>query len=497
MKLRWLVVVVFLAGCGQAPEVRVGSKKQPESVILGEMVALLAGNTGARVDYQRGRALGGTEFLWKALINDEIDVYPEYTGTISAEILAGKDLRKPKAMREALAEYGIRMSQPLGFNDTYALGMKKESAERLGIRTISDLRKHPGLKLGFSNEFMVRADDGWKGLRERYRLPQKPLPPLEHDLAYQALVNGALDVTDLYSTDAKIRSYKLQVLADDLHFFPSYQAVLLYRSTLQERNPSAVAAFLRLEGRILEDAMIDLNARVELAQEKESQVAADFLAENLGVYLRSRDDSRAAELLRLTRQHLFLVAISLGAAMVVAVPLGILAARWPGAGQGILAVSGVIQTIPSIALLVFLIPLLGIGAQPTIAALFLYSLLPIVQNTYTGLHNIPGQLRESAEALGLSALARLRLVELPMASRTIVAGIKTAAVINVGTATLGGLIGAGGFGEVIFNGIPKGDFIGLILWGAVPAALLALFVLGLFELAERWLVPKGLRLKAP
>jgi osmoprotectant transport system permease protein len=160
----------------------------------------------------------------------------------------------------------------------------------------------------------------------------------------------------------------------------------------------------------------------------------------------------------------------------------------------ILAIVGIVQTIPSLALLVFLIPFLGIGGLPAMVALFLYSLLPIVRNTYAGLHDIPIQIRESAEALGLRAAARLRLVELPMAARAILAGIKTSAVINVGTATLGALIGAGGYGQPILTGIRLDD-LGLILEGAVPAAVLALLVQGLFELAERWLVPRGLRLK--
>ncbi len=154
-----------------------------------------------------------------------------------------------------------------------------------------------------------------------------------------------------------------------------------------------------------------------------------------------------------------------------------------------------VQTIPSLALLIFMIPLFGIRERPAIAALFLYSRLPIVRNTYAGLHDIPLHIRESAVALGLPRLARLRLVELPMASRAILAGIKTSAVINVGTATLGGYIGAGGYGQPIFTGLRLDD-MGLILQGAIPAAVLALAAQGLFEIAERFWVPKGLRLKA-
>jgi osmoprotectant transport system permease protein len=189
------------------------------------------------------------------------------------------------------------------------------------------------------------------------------------------------------------------------------------------------------------------------------------------------------------------VGLSLGAAILISLPLGIAAARLPRFGQVILGAVGIIQTIPSLALLVFMIPLLGIGAPPAILALFLYSLLPIVRNTHAGLTTIPLPIRESAEALGLSGGARLGRVELPMASTSILAGIKTSAVINVGTATLGALIGAGGYGQPILTGIRLDD-VGLILEGAIPAAALALLAQGGFELAERYLVPRGLRLKA-
>ena len=179
--------------------------------------------------------------------------------------------------------------------------------------------------------------------------------------------------------------------------------------------------------------------------------------------------------------------LSLGAAILIAIPLGVLAYLRPRLGEVVLAVTCIVQTIPALALLVFLIPWLGIGAKPAIAALFLYSLLPIVRNTHAGLRNLPADVRESAIALGLPTAARLRLVELPLAAPSILAGIKTAAVINVGTATLGALIGAGGYGEPILTGIRLDD-MGLILEGAVPAAILALLVQGAFELAERAVV---------
>ncbi|MEE9255946.1 MAG: glycine betaine ABC transporter substrate-binding protein, partial [bacterium] len=419
---------------------------------------------------------------------------PEYTGTIAQEILAGRGLAGYAAIRSALEKMGVRMSRPLGFNNTYAMGMKKEVARKFGVAAISDLRRLPDLKFGLTNEFLNRGD-GWPSLRSRYALPQRFVRGLDHDLAYRALGSGSVHVIDLYSTDADIAYYDLKILKDDLGHFPVYDAVILYRAGLEKRAPGAVRSILRLEGRIDEREMIGLNSRAKIEKVPESRVAADFLSKSLGVNARSREETLWGRLLRNTRDHLTLVAVSLGAAILVSLPLGILAARQAGIGQVILAVVGVIQTIPSLAVLVFMIPLLGIGGPPAVVALFLYSLLPIVRNTYAGLHDIPPEIRESAEALGLPPGARLRLVELPIASRSILAGIKTSAVINVGTATLGALIGAGGYGQPILTGIRLDD-VGLILQGAVPAAGLALIVQGLFDLAERFFVSEGLRLKA-
>lgn len=474
-----------------AQELRVGSKSFTEAVILGEVIAHLARDAGAQVTHQR--QLGGTQILWSALLRGEIDIYPEYTGTISQEILAGRGITDEDEIRAVLDSLGIRMSRPLGFNNTYAIGMKKEVADSLRITTISDLKNHPALKLGFSNEFMDRAD-GWPGLRDRYALPQPDVRGLDHDLSYRGLESGTIHATDLYSTDAEIQYYDLRVLDDDRAHFPVYNAVILYRADLEERAPEVVAALSRLEGRIPEAAMIAMNARAKLDRVPETRVAADFLSQTFGLDIETRAETWVDRLLRNTGAHLYLVVISLTAAILLAVPVGIVAAKSRQAGQIILGIVGIIQTIPSLALLVFMIPLLGIGGPPAIMALFLYSLLPIVRNTYSGLHDIPLPLRESAEALGLPPVARLRLVELPTASRTILAGIKTSAVINVGTATLGALIGAGGYGQPILTGIRLDD-IGLILEGAVPAAALALLAQGLFELVERLFVPRGLRLK--
>jgi osmoprotectant transport system permease protein len=377
------------------------------------------------------------------------------------------------------------MGPALGFNNTYALGMPDALAKRLGIHRISDLRQFPDLRFGFSNEFMARAD-GWPGLKRAYHLPQDHVRGLEHALAYRAIAAGSIAVTDVYSTDANVLYYHLRLLRDDRHYFPDYRAVYLYRADLAKRAPKVVAAINSFAGRISTADMRKMNAAVKLHDKPDTAVAAHFL----GVPNASAGAGFWDRLATRTLQHVYLVGLSLAAAIAIAIPLGIAAVRLPRTGQFILGVVGVAQTIPALALLVFMIPLLGIGGPPAMLALFLYSLLPIVRNTHAGLANIDPALSESGRALGLPPLARLRLIELPLALRPILAGIKTAAVINIGTATLGALIGAGGYGQPILTGI-RLDSIPLILQGAMPAALLALVVQGLFEAAERVLGPRN------
>lgn len=485
-------IALLFPNVAAAQTVTVGSKTFTESVILGEILTKLTRDAGAEASHRR--EVGGTRVLWSALLRGDIDVYPEYTGTISQEILAGQNVRSDAEIRQALAAQGIGMTRPLGFNNTYAIGVKPETAEKFQLKNISDLAGQPDLALGFSNEFLDRGD-GWPSLRDAYGLPQKNVRGLDHDLAYRGLEAGDIAAMDVYTTDAEIAYYGLTLLADDRGHFPTYNAVVLYRLELEKTAPAAVASFKRLSGTIDAKRMSGMNAAVKLDKKSESAVAAVFLQSTLAVDSTVTETTRGERLWRTTLDHLALVGISLGAAIVIAIPLGIWAWRRPRFGQFILAVVGLLQTVPSLAMFVFMIPLLGIGGPPAIVALFLYSLLPIVRNTHAGLSDIPASIRESAAALGLPPNARLRIVELPLAARSILAGIKTSAVINVGTATLGALIGAGGYGQPILTGIRLDD-VGLILEGAIPAALMALAAQGLFELLERAVVARGLKIRA-
>lgn len=479
-----IAIACCLASAARAEPLSIGSKKFTESYVLAEIAKRSLAEAGIASDHRQG--MGGTIILWEALRTGQIAAYPEYTGTIAEEILKSREPATLETLRTELAKSGVEISGALGFNNTYALVMQRAAAERKQIRTISDLRAHPSLRFGLTHEFISRRD-GWRPLAERYQLAPRDVRGIDHGLGYEALRSGAIGVKDAYSTDAKIAEHDLVTLTDDLGFFPQYKAVFLYRTALSDE---AKAALRKLEGTIDEARMIQLNAEAE--QTKDYARAANL-------YFRGASgasaESLARKIARWTARHLQLTVVSLLLSIVVGVPLGIVASRGGAIGYVILALTSAVQTIPSLALLALLVPLpfFGISARTAIAALFLYGLLPIVRNTASGLQDIAQPIRESALALGLSAGAQLRQVYLPIASRSILAGIKTSAVINVGTATLAALIGAGGLGEPIISGLNLNDHA-TILQGAIPAAVLALLVQWAFELLDRLLIPKGLRL---
>jgi osmoprotectant transport system permease protein len=481
--------VVFTGAAHAQTPIAIGSKRFTESYVLAEIAKTLLERAGFTVTHREG--MGGTVIVWQALLHGDIALYPEYTGTISEEILKAGGPLSPEKMRAALAQQGIGRSADLGFSDSYSIALRRSLAAELGIKTISDLKRFPNLRAGPTPEFLGRQD-GWFPLVERYGLSFASVRGIDHALGYAALASGQIDLKECYTTDAKIAELDLVTLEDDLHFFPQYQAVFLYRLDAPEK---AIAAIRSLEGQISETRMIGLNRKAEDARNYAS-AAADFFAEDnnrsLEAPKRRKFLSLLAPIPRLTVQHLRLVAISLIAAILVSIPLGIAASRPGFLSEIILGTTGVIQTIPSLALLALMIPLFGVGQTPAIIALFLYSLLPIVRSTATGLQMIPASLREASVALGLKPATRLWLIDLPLASPSILSGIKTSAVINVGTATLAGLIGGGGYGEPIQSGLQLNDNA-TVLQGAIPAAVLALLVQAAFSGLDRALIPAGLR----
>ena len=488
-------VVAHLPSAAAAPQppagqpLVVGSKRFTESYILGEIVKQTLAAAGVPAEHRQG--LGNTGILEQALSSGAVDVYPEYTGTIVRELLKREGNPGLAELNTWLAPRGLVAAVPLGFNNSYALALREADAERLNVRTVSDLKRLPqgALVLGLSHEFQARAD-GWPALRKAYDLPQKPGPALDHGLAYEAIHAGQVGLIDIYATDAKVGRYKLRVLVDDLNFFPRYDAVLLMRASV---DPQPMRG---LEGRISAAQMIAMNAQVELDGLTPGQAARRFLAgaaqgadapSTPGTRPRFAQRLFAPDLPRLLLQHLGLVFGSVLLAVVVGVPLGIWAWRVPRLAAPLLGAVGILQTVPSLALLAFLIALLGvIGTLPALLALFVYALLPIVRNTHAGLVGVPAGLTQAATALGLTVRQTLWSVELPLAWPVLWAGISTAAVINVGTATMAAFVGAGGLGERIVAGLAVND-TATMLAGALPAAVLALLVQITFRLMEgRW-----------
>jgi len=495
MRATWFLLLVPLV-CWAQESIQVGSKRFTESYILGEIVAQTVNATASAKAVHR-RGLGNTGILFAALESGAIDVYPEYTGTIAFELL---NLKRPHSIGELnrlLQPRGLAVGVPLGFSNSYALAMTERQAAALGVQRISDLAHLPQLRFGLSQEFFNRRD-GWQALKEAYGLATGKVRGLDHGLAYEAIAGDQVDVVDVYATDAKIVRYGLRRLIDDRRFFPAYDAVLLYRRDLKQRFPGAWAALQALEGRISAARMTTMNAASELSGQSFEHIASAFLG-TAPPGDGSKHRRNFLELLfgsdfwRITGQHCVLVFASLALSIAVGLPLGISAQRAPRWRHLILASAGVLQTVPALALLAFLIAALDrIGTLPAIVALFLYALLPIVRNTYTGLVEVRSSLRESAMALGLPQGTQLFLIELPLAARSILAGIKTSAVINVGTATIAAFIGAGGYGERIVAGLAVNDSA-MLLAGAIPAAAMALIVQGGFDALDRIVVPRGLR----
>lgn len=478
--LGWLPAAAL---AGEA--IRVGSKNFNESYLLAEMTAQLVEDAGFAVERRFG--LGGTLICYRALAEGEIDVYVEYTGTISQAILELPMDTGIETLRQALQPSAVELLPPLGFDNTYAMAMKRRNAEALGIRGIGDLRDHPGLEVVVSHEFLERAD-GWPGLAAAYGL-DLPVSGIEHGLAYQALDDGAIDVTDAYSTDGEVERYDLLLLTDDRAFFPEYLAVPMVRSAVAEPVRAAIE---RLAGRIDDDTMQHLNASVVFEQRSFADVANGFLVNEGLLTVRDRGTGPAWDLWRNTVRHLQLTAAALGASVVVALVLALAVFQHPAVARGVIYFCGLLQTVPSIALLALMIPLFGIGVLPAIVALFLYSLLPTLRNTVSALTTVDPTLIRVATAMGMTTWEQLRHVYVPLSLPSMLAGIRTAAVICIGTATLAAFIGAGGLGDPIVTGLALND-TGLILQGAVPAAVLALVTELLFELIERWVLPGHLR----
>jgi osmoprotectant transport system permease protein len=487
-----LAIFGLLAGGAMADApIVVGSKAFTEGYVLGEIAAQSI-EAVSKTPVTRKLGMGSTGILFEALKSGAIDVYADYTGTLTEAILKRPDLKSIDAIQQALLAGDLVMSGPLGFDDSYALAVKESFAEQHQLHSISDLAGiEAGIRAAFSYEFMDRKD-GFQGMAASYHLHFAPqhVNRMEHSLTYQAIDDGAVELIDLYSTDAKIEKSRLRVLKDDRGYFPVYQAVWVARKAFTERHPREWQALLSLQGSISAQSMIDMNAQADIQHVSFAAIAAQHLGSEA-----PRSQSLKSSVLQRTREHLWLVGIALLFSVLVGIPLGMAAVRFHAAGQAILILSALIQTVPSLALLCFLIPLFGVGMRPALAALCMYSLLPVVLNTFTGIRSVDPKHLENARAFGLTGRQILFRIVLPLASPTVLAGIKTATIVSIGTATLAALVGAGGYGAPIVSGLSLND-VPTILTGAIPAALMALIAYGIFELLGLVLIPAGLRKQA-
>src|ERR1700716_771884 len=237
-----------------ADTIVIGGKIFTESYVLGEIGAQ-AIEASSQVPVTRKLGMGNTGILFEALKSGAIDVYPDYTGTLAEAILKRPELRSLDEIRRALAEYGLTISGSLGFNDTYALAVKEEFAEKHQLHSIGDLMPiESGISAAFSYEFMDRKD-GYPGLVESYHLtfnPQK-VNRMEHTLSFQAIDQNAVDLIDVYSTDAKIKKLNLRLLKDDHNYFPVYQAVWVARQAFVDKHPREWQVLRGLEGKVSEE----------------------------------------------------------------------------------------------------------------------------------------------------------------------------------------------------------------------------------------------------
>jgi len=492
--------------------ITIGTKNFTEQIILGEIITQVI-ESEMNVPVIRRFNLGGTQLSFEALINGYIDIYPEYTGTGLIVILKNEGVGDAKETHrrvqlEFRKRYRVEWMKPFGFNNTHALAVRHDDTRLKNVTKISELADFASeLRLGCPQEFLERPD-GLRNLQQGYQLPfrSNAIIGLDPGLMYIAINDNHVDVINAFSTDGRIKAFNLRLLEDDRQFFPPYEAASIVRIHTLEQYPQLATTLDKLSGQISDEEMRQMNFAVDDKGKTAREVAYEFLVKKglvvpreMGKRVTAKDPfliyfwAQRYHVLKLLKEHLYLTLVALTLAVIVSIPAGIALTRFEKIRGLVFTVINTFQTIPSLALLGFLVPVLGIGRLPAIVALFLYALLPLVRNTYTGIREIDPKIIEASQGIGLTNLQILRKVEMPIALPMIIAGIRTSTVIIVGTATLAALIGAGGLGDPIFRGISSVQ-MNTILLGAAPAALLAIFLDRLLQFCERRLVSKGLRI---
>ena len=487
--------------------IQLAGKAFTESNVLMELMAQMI-EAHTELTVERTPSINGSQLTAAALLADEIDIYAEYTGTAWYNQMARTDPCSPLHCFSEMAQYaeqhwGARVMSPFGFNNTYAIAVRRPLAEERNLRTISDLKRlGDGLRIALSHEFLARPD-GWPGLAETYGLEHVGTVGVEHAIVYDALLSGTLDVVEVYSTDGKLDNPEIVLLKDDLNYFPPYHAVPVVRTEIYNDYPEVVRALELLAWSLSDLEMSRLNRLTEESGGDFSGVASTFLRARGLIGETDGDLSTgpsslsfkidASLIARQAWRHLLLTLMAVLLACAFALPVAMLLVFHPRHAGWVIGTTSTFQTIPGLALLAILVatPAMGLGMVTAITAIWVYALLPILRNAYVGLTEVDLQLLDVATALGMTPGQVLRFIRIPLAVPTIMAGVRTATVISVGVTTLAAFVGAGGLGELILTGLQLTNRT-LILSGALPAALMALIIDRILAGAQTWLAPGGL-----
>jgi osmoprotectant transport system permease protein len=477
------LALVAVAMADQPHPARIGSKIFTEGYILSEILAVQLESHHFPVERMMG--LGATGITEEAMKNKKIDLIVDYTGSITQAFFKSKEKISTQEIRDRLKPLGFTISEPLGFNNTYALAVRAAWSEKNKIKTFSQLATLPVVRAAFTSEFTSRPEN-WPGLKAQYNFKNFDVHEMDHQLAYESVRSDKADVVEAYSTDAKLKEFGLISLEDDQHFFPNYDAVIMTHLDWVEANPEAWKTLQELVGKIPASTMIELNSQVDLEKKSFYDVASGFLGVTSTT---SKNWPWLRELKDSTLEHLTLVLVPVFFALLIGVPLSFFAYKFPRSHSAIGALASIFQTIPALAFLTLLVPLVGIGTVPALTVLFLYAILPIFLSGYQGFASIPEITHLSCQTLGLHGFFKLRKIEFPMAQPAIWAGLQTSLITTVASATLAALIGAGGYGKKIIAGLAVND-MRIVLMGAIPSAVMAL----IFQFICHRLSQKTLRL---
>lgn len=480
--------------------IRVASRDFPESILLAE---ILSSAIEKYSDYEVDRKfnLGGVKICFSAIENNELDIYQDYSGSLINNILGRKskdeyilDFLKTKIY----LDYGLKLSDELGFNNNFVLVANKSWAEKHKLKNISDLalklKNDPEFnpRVAFRADFIHRSD-GYKSIKETYGIDFENLNVMEYNIAYANLKSNRLDLIDSFSTDPRLMDKDLVLISDDRSAFLKYDALYVYRSEILETYPELIKIFSKLESSLSDKTILDLNLQIASGKSYQ-EVANSFLdkidlnSKPLKLSSRPIPKSLLKENIEMFTkafyEHLLLSYGSFFLAAVFGIIIGVLISYDLKISKFVLALISSLQTIPSLALLALLIPVFGLGYKSALGALLVYALLPIIQNTFSGINSISSEYILLARSLALTEFQILKDIKLPMARNFILAGLKTSVVICIGTATLATFVGAGGLGDIIKAGIDLNSNY-LIILGSAPAALLALFSSFVFSKLER------------